>query len=714
LLLSPQQQRQRTQDALVAWLLAEVERQPVLAVWEDLHWADPSTLELLGLVIDQAPTARLLTLVTYRPEFRPPWAPRSHLTQLTLGRLPRPQVETMVRQLTGGKPLPAEVLAQVVAKTDGVPLFVEELVKMILESGLVREEADRYVLTGPLPPLAIPATLQDSLMARLDRLSTARVVAQLGAVLGREFAYELIQAVALMDEATVQRGLAQLVDAELLYQRGRPPQARYVFKHALVQEAAYQSLLKSTRQQYHQRSAQVLAAQFPEIVETQPELVAQHYTDAGLTEQAIPCWQRAGEQALQRLANPEAVRHLTMGLELLATLPKTPVRVQQELDLQIALGPALIVTKGRGAPEVEQTYARARVLCEQVGEAPQLFPTLGGLWRFYQSQGALPTARELGEQLLRLARPSAESTHLLEAYEALGNTLFFLGEYAAALMHLEQGIALTDPTAQRALALRYGEAPGVRCLALTANTLWCLGFPAQAVRRSQEALALAQELAHPYSLAVAQHFAAYLHHRRHEAPVVLAQAKAIMTLATAEQFPLFVGLGSFWRGWAQAIQGQGGEGLAQMRQGLAAVLATGHTLTQPLCLVLLAEAAGHAGRLAEGLRLLAEALAAIEASGRGDLLAEAYRLQGELLLRQAFPEAAQAEACFQQALAIARRQQAKSWELRATTSLSRLWQQQGKRDQAHDLLAPIYHWFSEGFDTADLQEAEVLLAELGG
>ena len=250
-----------------------------------------------------------------------------------------------------------------IAKTDGVPLFVEELVKMILESGLVREEADRYALTGPLPPLAIPATLQDSLMARLDRLATARAVAQLGAVLGREFAYELIQAVALMDEATVQRGLAQLVDAELLYQRGRPPQARYLFKHALIQEAAYRSLLKSTRQQYHQRSAQVLAAQFPEIVETQPELLAHHYTEAGLTEQAIPYWQQAGQQALQRSANPEAVQHLTRGLELLATLPETPTRAQQELDLQIALGPALIATKGLAAPEVEQTYARARALC---------------------------------------------------------------------------------------------------------------------------------------------------------------------------------------------------------------------------------------------------------------------------------------------------------------------------------------------------------------
>jgi class 3 adenylate cyclase len=286
--LTPQQQRQRTLDTLTTWLLAEAERQPVLVVWEDLHWADPSTLELLGLLIDQVPTARMLTFVTYRPEFRPPWAPRSHLTQLTVGRLSPPQVETMVRQLTGDKSLPAGVLAQVVAKTDGVPLFVEELVKMLLESGLVREEGDRYGLTGPLTPLAIPATLQDSLMARLDRLSTARTVAQLGSVLGREFPYALVRAVAPLDEATVQRGLAQLVEAELLYQRGRPPQARYVFKHVLIQETAYQSLLKSTRQQAHQRTAQVLAAQFPELVETQPELLAYHYTEAGLGAQALP------------------------------------------------------------------------------------------------------------------------------------------------------------------------------------------------------------------------------------------------------------------------------------------------------------------------------------------------------------------------------------------------------------------------------------------
>jgi len=709
--LTPQQQRQRTLDALVTWLLAAAERLPVLAVWEDLHWADPSTLELLGLVIDQVPTARMLTLVTARPELRPPWNPRSHLTQLTLGRLPHAQVETLVQQLTGGKPLPDEVLAEVVAKTDGVPLFVEELVKMLLESGLVREEADCYALTGPLPPLAIPASLQDSLMARLDRLATARAVAQLGAVLGREFTYELIRAVAPLDEPRLQQGLAQLVDAELLYQRGRAPQATYLFKHALIQETAYQSLLKSTRQQYHKRGAQVLAAQFPEIIETQPELVVQHYTEAGLTAQAVPYWQRAGQRARQRSANPEAVQHLTTGLRLLAALPETPVRDQQELKLQIALGPALMVTKGTAAPEVERTYARARMLCTQIGETSLLLPALRGLGWFYLAHGALPMARELGEQLFRLAQRAAEPTHLLQAHSALGHTSFFLGEYAAARMHFEQGIALTDPVVQPPLALRY-HSPGVASRDVGALTLWCLGYPAQAVQQSQEALALAQALGRPEGLAMARHYAACLYHRRHEVSAIQAQADALLPLATAQGFPLWAGFGTCWGGWVLAVQGQSTAGPAQLHQGLAALLATGQRLTQPLCLVLLAEAVGYAGRVEEGLRLLAEALAAFETTGRGDMLAEAYRLQGEFLLRQVVSDVAQAEACFQQALATARRQQAKSWELRAAMSLSRLWQQQGKRDEARELLAPIYGWFTEGFDTADLQEAKALLAEL--
>jgi tetratricopeptide (TPR) repeat protein len=388
----------------------------------------------------------------------------------------------------------------------------------------------------------------------------------------------------------------------------------------------------------------------------------------------------------------------------------------------------LIATKSQAAPEVEQTYARARLLCAQVGETPQIFPTLQGLCEFYRNRGALQTARELGEQLFRLAQRTSAPTPCLEAHIALGTTLFHLGEYAAAWSHLEQGITLTHQTAQPALARRHGVAPGVRCLAMAANTLWCMGFPAQAGQRSQEALALAQELAHPYSLAMARHFAAFLSHRCRDAAAAQVQAEALLALATAQGFPLYIGYGTCYRGLALAMQGQHEVGIPQIRQGLAALLATGLELSRPLWMVLLAEAVGHAGQVEEGQCLLAEALTMFAASGRGDMLAEAYRLQGELLLQsegrkpdsRSFmlhptshqPPAEAAEACLHQALTIARRQQARSWELRATLSLSRLWQQQGKHTLALQLLAQVYGWFTEGCDTPDLRQARALLDKL--
>jgi predicted ATPase len=711
--MSPEQQKQHTFHALLTLLLRMASQQPLFLVMEDLHWVDPSTLEWLSLLVDQGPTTRILALCTYRPDFSPPWTGRAHLTQVTLARLPQYQTTALTHQVANGKALPPEVTAQIVVKNDGVPLFVEEVTKTVLESGLLQDQGDHYILTGPLPPLAIPVTLHDSLLARLDRLGAAKGLAQLGATLGREFSYVMLQAVAPWDEETVRRGLQQLVEAELLYQRELPPQATYVFKHALIWDAAYQSLLKRTQQHYHQRIAQVLVAQFPTLIETQPELVAQHYTEAGLTEQAIFYWQRAGQRALGRSANLEAVQHLSMALSLLATLPETAARAQQELDVQTALGPAWMAARGWAAPEVEQTYGRARALCTQLGETAQLFPTLWGLWRFYQSRGVLPTARDLGEQLMRLAARTADPIRLLEAHSALGQTLFQLGEYAAAWQHLEQGIALIDSIAQRALVLRHGNAPGVVFLSFAALTLWCLGYPAQAVQRSQEALVLAHALDHPFSLAAAQHYAAFLAHHRHETRQVQRLAAALLTLATAQGFPLYVGYGTYWRGWAGTMQGAGDTGLRHMRQGLAAVLATGQTLAQPFCLLLLAEVAVQVGQIEEGLRLVSEALAAFEKSGRGDLLAEAYRLHGVLLLHQAVADTVHAEVCFQQALTIARRQQAKSWELRAATSLARLWQQQGKRTAARELLAPIYDWFTEGCDTADLQDARALLEALG-
>ena len=562
LTLSPQRQKQQTQEALVAWLLAETVQQPVLAVWEDLHWADPSTLELLELLLDQVPTTRLLLVLTCRPEFQPPWAPRSYVTPLALSRLPRHQVEEMVLRVTGGKALPAEVVQQIVAKTDGIPLFVEELVKTILDAGLVREEAERYVLSAPLPPLAIPATLQDALMARLDRLAPVKDVAQLGAVLGREFAYALLRAVAPMDEPTLQQSLAQLVAAELLYQRGILPQATYRFKHALVQDAAYQSLLRSTRQQYHARIAHVLEAQFPETIATQPELLAHHYTEAGLTAQAMPYWQQAGQRALERSANLEAVAHLTQGLEALATLPEAAARTQHALPLYSALGAALTMTHGQAAPEVEHAYTQAYALCQQVGETPELVPVLYGLWRFYVQRSQLHTARALGDTLLRLAHRADDAALLVLAHYALGVTWFFLGAVPAARRHLEDGLARYTPDQHRAQVLRMGVDPGMNSHLYAAMTLWVLGYPAQALAHLHEALALAHALAHPHSLALARCWVAMVSQCRRDVPAVHEQAEAASRPLDRAGLSPLGGLGSehAWVGAGHAGPGGGGGG----------------------------------------------------------------------------------------------------------------------------------------------------------
>ena len=573
---SPQKHKQKTQEALVAWLVAEAERQPVLAVWEDLHWADPSTLELLGLILDQTPTASLCTLLTCRPEFSPPWTLRSYLTQLTLTRLTRPQVEEMVQRITGGKALPAEVVQQVVAKTDGVPLFVEELTKMVLESGLLQEREGHYELTAPLPPLAIPATLQDALMARLDRLAEGKAVAQLGAVLGRTFAYELLQAVASLDELALWRGLVQLVQAEVLYQRGVPPHATYMFKHALLQEAAYQSLLRSTRQQYHQRTAQVVAERFPDLAETQPELLAQHYTEAGLSALAIPYWQRAGEGALQRSAHVEAIAHLSRGLGLLETLPPTPERTRQEIVLYSALGGALMATRGYAAPEVEQAYRQAYQLCQQTGDPGPLFPVLAGLALFYTVRAEHQTAREVAEQLLTIAQDQPDPVFRLQAHTILEAILFYLGELAAAQAQAEQGIALYDRQQHRSLVSLYvGNDPGVTCLAEVAMIQWLLGYPDQALQRGREALALAQELAHPFSRAFALIWVARFHLQRRDWQAAEALLEALIALCTEQGFAFYLAGGMAFRGCALAGQGRVEERIAEIRQGLAAMRATG-------------------------------------------------------------------------------------------------------------------------------------------
>ena len=712
LTVSPEQHKQQTLHVLLTILLRIAAQQPVLFVMEDLHWVDPSTLELLSLLVDQGPTARILTLFTFRPDFSPPWTGRAHLTQLTVNRLPRRQAVEVIRQVAHGKVLPPEVVEQIVAKTDGVPLFVEELTKMVLESGLLQERDERYALTGPLHPLAIPATLHDSLMARLDRLAAVKALAQLGATLGREFSYALLRAVAPWEEGIVHQGLHQLVAAEFLYQRGVPPQATYTFKHALIQDVAYQSLLRSTRQQYHQRIAQALEAQFPETVETQPELVAQHYTAAGCAEQAILYWLRAGQHASDRSAYLEAISHLTTGIELLKTLPETPEHTQQALTLHIALGAALQMTKGHAAPEVEQAYTQACALCQQVGETPELVPVLFGLWRFYVVRPQLHTARELGETLLRLAQRTDDPALAVIAHYALGVTWFYLGALPAARQHLEEGIARYTPDQRRALVFRMGHDPGVACRAYAAGTLWLLGYPEQALARLHEALALAHELSHPFSLAFARCWAAFVSQFRRDVPAVHEHAEAAVALSTEQGFPLWAALGTSLRGWALAMQGQGEEGMAQVRQGIAAWRATGAALLVPYFCTVLADVCAHLGHPEDGLQALAEAHTLVEQHEERYWEAEVCRLRGVLLLRQPGTPQAEAEAWLQRALDVARRQEAKSLELRAAMSLSRLWQQQGKRAEARALLAPIYGWFTEGFDTADLQEAKALLDTL--
>jgi len=622
-------------------------------------------------------------------------------------------VEQIVTCVTDGKTLPKEVLQQILVKTDGVPLFVEEMTKAILESGQLKAVDRHYELVGSLSTFAIPATLQDSLMARLDRLVTAKAVAQYAAVIGRQFSYVLLQAVSQLDASTLQRELRRLVEAEIVYQRGLPPQAYYFFKHALIRDSAYESLLKSTRQHYHQRIAQVLEAQFPETAETQPELLAHHYTEAGLTEKAVHYWHYAGQRAIERSAHVEAISHLRTGLELLQTLPETPERLQREVNMHIALGASLNPTKGASAPEVGETYTYARQLCQHLEDPHQLFPVLRGLWNYHLVRAEYQTAQPLGAQLLTLAQHAQDAAMLLAAHRAVGATLFYLGAVASALPHFVQGLALYDPQQHRASAFLYGEDAGVVCHLYAAWALWCLGYPDQGLARIDEAVTLAQQIMHPFSQSFVWSFAAMLHQFRREERVTQERAEALIRLATDQGFPHWRAIGALLRGWTLAHQEQAKEGIEQLTQGLIALRGTGMEAQRPYHLALLAEAYGTMEQPEAGLTVLTEALRFADTTGERWYEPELYRLKGELiLLQQSSDTQAEAETCFHHALDIAHNQQAKSFELRTATSLARLWQQQGKRQEAHDLLAPVYGWFTEGFETADLQEAKALLEEL--
>ena len=705
-----EQQKRQTMRALMTIPFRRAEKQPVMLIFEDLHWIDPTTLEYLNMLVDAIPTAPILAVFTCRPDFDPPWIDNPNVTMLDVKRLPSDAAAALTRQVAQGKSLPAQVMAEVVAKTDGVPLFIEELTKMVLESGLLEERPDRYALTGPLPPLAIPNTLQDSLMARLDRLAPVKTLAQLGATLGREFSYQLLQTVSVWDDELLRQGLEQLVVAEFLYQEGTPPQSTYRFKHALVQESAYQSLLKSTRQQHHQRIADALASRFPETVATRPELLAHHYTEAGLTEKAIPYWEAAGRRALQRFANHEASSHATRGLELLATLPETPRRARQELSLQLVLGPSLSFVEG--PQSVEHIYGRARELARQVGSTPELFPALSGLAYAQIVRGRLPEARALAEEFLELAEPQHDALVLAAGHCMVAYAAWWQGDFIDVREHSRQGLVLYNPDQHRAGIAAYNQNPKIICGYLTAFSNWVLGYPNQACVAMERTVAYAKELEHPYSIGLALLFSAQLFQLCREPGPARARAEEAIALSTEHGLHAV----ELWcllpRGWAAVQMGDAPAGIADIREAMDRRRAMSIGAVWPWFYALLADAHGALGQTSQGLEALEEALQWVRRNDERLYEAEVHRIKGELLLTQDIPDPEQAENCFQQALAVARDQEAKSFELRAAMSLARLWQQEDRRHDARALLAPIYDWFTEGFDTADLMEAKALVEQL--
>ena len=704
--LSAQRRKQRTLEALVDRLAALAAREPVLALFEDAHWLDPSTLELLDLIVERVRGLPVLVIVTFRPEFTPPWPGQAHVTQLVLNRLGREQNAAMVEGLSGGKPLPSEVLDQIVARTDGVPLFVEELTRTVLESSLLIDAGDRWELAGPLPELAIPATLQDSLMARLDRLAPVKEVAQLGAVIGREFGHELLAAVSPLSEAQLGAALDQLVQSELIFRRGARPDATYSFKHALVQDAAYQSLLRSRRQQLHAKIAEVLEARFES---TPPEVVARHCTEAGLNDNAVKYWHLAGTRAMELSAYREAIAHLGRAHELLLSLPASPERDARDLDLQLALGAAWIPAKAYSADEVRRAYEAAVGLSRRVGSLDQRFAALRGLWNNHLMRVELNAAKELAVQLGAAAEESGDPERQLVAARAAGSGLMALGEHREANACFRRGMALYDPACHKHYVRRYGEDSGLWCYGYAAWTDDWLGYRDRALDESLQAIQVARTLTTP-SLVMVLSNAALLHQFRREREPTLACADE--TIRRADQLGMVQlrAWASIHRGWALAYGGRAEDGLAEIEAALATWRAIGGLNNRTHFLNLLAEACRLAGKPEAGMVALDEAE---DISRRVDLHAhdaETHRRRGELHL--ALGRAADAKASWLRAIEVVVSQGTKTLELRAATNLARLWRDQDKRAEARDLLAPIYGWFTEGFDTADLKEAAALLEEL--
>jgi predicted ATPase len=715
--LTPQQRRQRTMEALTAQLEPLTHQRPVLQIFEDAHWADPTSLEVFGRAVDRIRTLRVLLIVTFRPEFEPPWIGQPHVTALTINRLTEREVGAIIDRIVGNKRLPASIRQDIIERTDGIPLFVEEMTKAVLEAE--SEGAAEHVAAAvPSPALAVPASLHASLMARLDRLGPAKEVAQIGAAIGREFSHSLLAASVGKPEAELTSALDRLVQSGLLFRQGVPPHASYLFKHALVQDTAYGSLLREPRRALHARIADVLERQFADIAESQPELLARHCTEAGLIEKAADFWGKAGQRSLARSALVEAMEQITQATDQIATLPTTPARRREQIRLQVALITPLLHVKGYAAPEPRAAAERARLLIEEaeaLGEPLEdpllLFSVLYGIFiaNFNAFNGDM--MRRLARQFLELAERQRATAPLMIGHRMMGLSLISTGNLLEGRAHYDRAIALYDPEAHRPLATRFSVDSRVAILGFRSTALWFLGYPEAALADSTHSLEDARQIGQAATLMLALWTTICTHTQTGNYEPTRALADELVALAAEKGTPFWKTIGIMFRGCASALVGRAADAVQAITAGLFAYRSMGSTLLVPFYTSCLARAHANLGQFDDARRCIGEALTTIETTGERWFEADVNRMAGEITLLSGDGDT-KAQTYFEHALAIARAQQAKSWELRAAMSMARLWRDQGKQNEARELLAPVYGWFTEGFDTLDLKEAKTLLDTL--
>jgi class 3 adenylate cyclase/predicted ATPase len=698
--LSPEGRKKNTLSAVLELILRLAAKQPVLMIVEDLHWIDASTLGFLDLLIQTQAAVPVMTLLTFRPEFDPPWQQLSYLSELSLRRLGAREAGALISLLTHGKSLPPGVLEEIVAKADGIPLFAEELTKMVTESELVMAPGEK---------LAVPATLEGSLIARLDRLDTAKEIAQVASVIGREFFRDLLCQAVAVDEGELIKDLDRLLQSEIILRRGLPAEGSYLFKHALIQQAAYESILSRDARQLHAKIAQTMESKFPELAERHPEVAAFHFMRAGNAGKAIDYWQRAAERSIKNSANPEAVAHLTKCLELLPQLPEGPERDRREMTLRTMLALPLIAYKGYAAPEVDEELSRARQLCTDVGGDSELFRVLRLMWPYQTVRGNHAKAFEAAQQIQIMACNHDDRSWRLEADRVLGASYLYMGRLNEARHQLEGAIDFYDRKRDHAHILVYGQDPGVSCLSNASVALWCLGYFDQATARGDEAVSLARELGHPYSLCYSLFFRSWTYVFRRDLDNVDQSADEMIKVSRHQSFPFWETMASMMKGWVSAQRGEAA-GVAAMDEWLAKSVKLGSQLFFPTLYCMKAEAHMALGDIKGALAAVEQGLAVRHATGESFFEPELHRLKGDLLLLQT-PGSPAAEQHLLRALERSKTEEAKFLELRAAISLARFWSAKGKEEEAHEMLEKTRSWFTEGSDTFDLLQADALLAQ---